>query len=117
MSRSVAVLVTLLIGGCSWLNAPERNLVPPDGGIGDGIELFCDDGLDDDGDMAFDCDDSDCSEEPACCERRTHSNAERGLDRSGPTCRVDVRADGRRGLGASPTFTRWNDFPRWLSSG
>ncbi|MBW2405481.1 MAG: hypothetical protein JRF42_17230 [Deltaproteobacteria bacterium] len=100
MSRSVAVLVTLLIGGCSWLNAPERNLVPPDGGIGDGIELFCDDGLDDDGDMAFD-----------------YSNAERGLDRSGPTCRVDVRADGRRGLGASPTFTRWNDFPRWLSSG
>ena len=71
MNRSLAVLFAWLIGGCSWLNAPERNLVPPDGGIGDGIELFCDDGLDDDDDMAFDCDDSDCSEEPACCERRT----------------------------------------------
>jgi hypothetical protein len=76
MNRSVAILVTLLIGGCSWLNAPERNLVPPDGGIGDGIELFCDDGLDDDQDMAFDCDDSDCSEEPACCERRTPTLSE-----------------------------------------
>jgi hypothetical protein len=72
MSRWLAVLVTLLIGGCSWLNAPERNLIPPDGGVRSGIELFCDDGLDDDGDMAFDCDDTDCSEEPACCEvRRT----------------------------------------------
>jgi hypothetical protein len=76
MNRWVAVLATLLIGGCSWLNAPERNLVPPDGGIGDGIELFCDDGLDDDDDMAFDCDDSDCSEEPACCERRTPTLSE-----------------------------------------
>jgi hypothetical protein len=85
MSRSVAVLVTLLIGGCSWLNAPERNLVPRDGGIKDGIELFCDDGLDDDGDMAFDCDDSDCSEEPACCERRTPTLSE---DWTAPDLRV-----------------------------
>jgi hypothetical protein len=70
MKRRLAVLITVLIGGCSWLNAPERNLLPPDGGVRSGVELFCDDGLDDDGDMAFDCDDSDCAEEPACCERR-----------------------------------------------
>ena len=77
MNRWLAVLATLLIGGCSWLNSPERNLVPPDGGVdGGGIELFCDDGLDDDEDMAFDCDDSDCSEEPACCERRTPTLSE-----------------------------------------
>jgi len=77
MNRWLAVLATLLIGGCSWLNAPERNLVPPDGGVdGGGIELFCDDGLDDDQDTAFDCDDSDCSEEPACCERRTPTLSE-----------------------------------------
>jgi hypothetical protein len=69
MNRWLAVLATLLIGGCSWLNAPERNLVPPDGGVG-GIELFCDDGLDDDDDLAFDCDDTDCSQEPACCVLR-----------------------------------------------
>ncbi|MGB8330868.1 MAG: hypothetical protein WCE62_12130, partial [Polyangiales bacterium] len=61
-------LSTLLIGGCSWLNAPDRDLLPPDGGVdGGGIELFCDDGFDDDEDLAFDCDDSDCAEEPACC--------------------------------------------------
>ena len=69
MNRWLAVLATLLVGGCSWLNAPERNLVPPDGGVR-GIELFCDDGLDDDDDLAFDCDDTDCSQEPACCELR-----------------------------------------------
>ena len=57
----------LLGGGCSWLNAPERNLTPPGG---DGIELFCDDMLDDDNDLAFDCDDTDCAQEPACCELR-----------------------------------------------
>ena len=68
MNRWLAVLGVLLIGGCSWLNAPERNLVPPDGGVERGIELFCDDGLDDDEDMAFDCADTDCSQEPACCE-------------------------------------------------
>jgi hypothetical protein len=70
MNRALTALTLLLVGGCSWLNAPERNLVPPDGGIDRGIELFCDDGLDDDGDLAFDCNDSDCAEEPACCERR-----------------------------------------------
>jgi hypothetical protein len=70
MNRWLAVLATLLIGGCSWLNAPERNLGPPDGGVDGGIELFCDDGLDDDADLAFDCDDTDCSQEPACCELR-----------------------------------------------
>jgi hypothetical protein len=61
----------LLIGGCSWLNAPDGGLLPPDGGVdGGGIELFCDDGLDDDGDFAVDCSDSDCAEEPACCQLR-----------------------------------------------
>lgn len=72
MSRCLATLVAVLVGGCSLLNAPDRNLIPPDGGVdGGGIELFCSDGLDDDDDMAVDCDDSDCSEEPACCERRS----------------------------------------------
>ena len=76
MIRAFAILTLLLVGGCSWLNAPERNLLPPDGGIDRGIELFCDDGLDDDEDLAFDCDDSDCAEEPACCERRTPTLSE-----------------------------------------
>ena len=70
MNRWLTVLTMFLIGGCSWVNAPERNLVPPDGGIKSGIELFCDDGLDDDEDLAIDCDDADCSQEPACCELR-----------------------------------------------
>jgi len=71
MSRWLASLGVLLVGGCSWLNAPDRDLLPPDGGVdGGGTELFCDDGFDDDEDLAFDCDDSDCAEEPACCERR-----------------------------------------------
>ena len=49
MNRWLQSCGVLLIGGCSWVNAPERNLVPPDGGVdGGGIELFCDDGLDDD---------------------------------------------------------------------
>ena len=60
-----------LVAGCSLLNAPDRNLTPPDGGVdGGGIELFCADGLDDDDDSATDCADADCSEEPVCCERR-----------------------------------------------
>jgi len=60
-----------LLGGCSLLNAPDRDLTPPDGGVdGGGIELFCSDGLDDDDDDATDCADADCDEEPACCERR-----------------------------------------------
>jgi hypothetical protein len=63
---------TIASVGCSWLNAPNRDLAPPDGGVdGGGIELFCDDDLDDDEDGAYDCDDSDCAEEPACCEART----------------------------------------------
>jgi len=77
MSRVLLPLLAsslLLAVGCSWLNAPERNLTPPDGGVdGGGIELFCDDELDDDNDMAFDCDDSDCAQEPACCELRRTS--------------------------------------------
>jgi hypothetical protein len=67
----VAGFVAMWTMGCSFLNAPNRNLTPPDGGVdGGGIELFCSDGLDDDNDMAVDCEDTDCSEEPACCERR-----------------------------------------------
>ncbi len=66
-----------LVAGCSLLNAPDRNLIPPDGGVdGGGIELFCDDGLDDDDDMATDCEDADCSQEPACCEERRTTLAE-----------------------------------------
>lgn len=66
------LLVACLASGCSWLNAPDRDLIARDGGVdGGGIELFCDDGLDDDDDMATDCADSDCAEEPACCERET----------------------------------------------
>jgi len=72
----VAASIALLTGGCSLLNAPDRNLLPPDGGVRSGIELFCDDGLDDDGDLAFDCDDPDCAEEPACCERQTPTLSE-----------------------------------------
>jgi hypothetical protein len=71
------VLITALLlasmSGCTLLNSPDRNLQPPDGGVdgGAGIELFCDDGLDDDEDSLADCADSDCAEEPACCERRS----------------------------------------------
>jgi hypothetical protein len=73
MRRGLATLTALLLSGCSWLNAPDRNLPPPDG---TGIELFCDDELDDDNDEAFDCDDSDCAEEPACCELRATTLSE-----------------------------------------
>jgi len=80
MSRGLAALLAsfaVVAGGCSWLNAPDRNLVPPDGGVdGGGIELFCDDMLDDDNDMAFDCDDTDCAQEPACCELRSTTLSE-----------------------------------------
>jgi len=67
-----AALGTLgLVAGCSLLNAPDRDLTPPDGGVdGGGIELFCADGFDDDDDSATDCADADCAEEPACCEKR-----------------------------------------------
>ena len=66
----LAAPLVLGAGGCTLLNAPERNLVPPDGGVKGGIELFCDDGFDDDEDTAVDCEDSDCAQEPACCEER-----------------------------------------------
>jgi len=71
MSRWLASLALWLIAGCSWLNAPDRGPLSRDGGVDSGgTELFCDDGFDDDEDLAVDCHDSDCSEEPACCERR-----------------------------------------------
>ena len=77
MRFSLAALLALLAGGCSWLNAPNGNLTPPDAGVdGGGIELFCDDGLDDDEDLAFDCDDADCAQEPACCELRSPTLSE-----------------------------------------
>lgn len=67
----------LCIGGCSWLNAPDRDLLDRDGGVdGGGIELFCDDGFDDDQDKATDCADSDCAEEPACCVRQSPTLSE-----------------------------------------
>jgi hypothetical protein len=73
----LSALIALLAGGCSLLNAPDRNLLPRDGGVdGGGIELFCADGLDDDNDLAFDCEDSDCAEELACCERRSPTLSE-----------------------------------------
>lgn len=62
--------------GCSLWNAPDRDLTPPDGGVDGGIELFCDDGLDDDQDTDTDCEDVDCSEEPICCERRSTTLSE-----------------------------------------
>ncbi len=71
MTRAYLIGVCLWLGGCSLLNAPDRNLTPPDGGVdGGGIELFCSDGIDDDEDEATDCADGDCAEEPACCQRR-----------------------------------------------
>ena len=71
MMRALLVGVSFCFFGCSLLNAPDRNLTPPDGGVdGGGIELFCSDGIDDDDDEATDCADTDCAEEPACCERR-----------------------------------------------
>lgn len=73
MRALVTALMLVWASGCTLLNAPDRNLQPPDGGVdgGTGIELFCDDGLDDDADSMFDCADVDCAEEPACCERRS----------------------------------------------
>ena len=86
MIRVLAVLAALVVGGCSIFNDPDRNPQPPGGSGGDGgtggmgtggfggdpgVELFCDDDLDDDNDTLTDCDDSDCAEEPACCERRS----------------------------------------------
>ncbi|MEM9730834.1 MAG: hypothetical protein AAF997_19790 [Myxococcota bacterium] len=76
------LLGTLWLAGCTVLNDPDRSRLPNTGGsagaggIGgaggaDGIELFCDDGTDDDEDTLIDCEDSDCDEEPACCERRS----------------------------------------------
>ncbi len=65
-------LLAALMAGCSWVNAPDRDSIDRDGGVDPGgIELFCDDGLDDDDDDAADCADPDCAEEPACCERET----------------------------------------------
>ena len=80
MRHSLATLLALLAplaGGCSWLNAPNDDSIPPDAGVdGGGIELFCDDGLDDDQDLAFDCDDADCAQEPACCALRSPTLSE-----------------------------------------
>ncbi len=78
MRALVTALLLASMSGCTLLNAPDRNLQPPDGGVdgGVGIELFCDDGLDDDDDSLFDCADSDCAEELACCERRSTTLSE-----------------------------------------
>ncbi|MEM7434491.1 MAG: hypothetical protein AAF436_05000 [Myxococcota bacterium] len=79
----VGFAILMWATGCSLFNAPDRNLTPPDGGMGgmggtpsEGIELFCDDGEDDDDDTLIDCEDTDCDEEPACCERRRPALAE-----------------------------------------
>jgi len=79
MTRHLALAALLLAGpaqGCTLVNAPDRDLQPPDGGMGGaggdtGIELFCDDAIDDDDDSLTDCEDQDCAEDLACCERRT----------------------------------------------
>lgn len=72
MRRSATSILAVGLFGCSLLNAPDRDLTPPDGGVdGGGVELFCDDGLDDDQDTVTDCADPDCAEEPVCCERRS----------------------------------------------
>ncbi|MCZ6805816.1 MAG: hypothetical protein O7F08_02590 [Deltaproteobacteria bacterium] len=78
MRALVAALLLALMSGCTLLNTPDRNLQPPDGGVdgGIGIELFCDDGLDDDDDSLSDCADPDCAEELACCERRSTTLSE-----------------------------------------
>ncbi len=76
MKRWLTALLALLVSGCSWLNAPNRELLPDGGVDGGGIELFCDDGLDDDEDTAVDCEDSDCDQEPACCELRATTLSE-----------------------------------------
>ena len=80
--RALFFAVALLsLAGCSVFNDPDRSKLLPVGGSGgaggvggvggsDGVELFCDDGIDDDDDTRIDCDDPDCAEEPACCERR-----------------------------------------------
>ena len=75
MKRSLVLALCIAGAGCSLLNQPDRDLTPPDGGVdggvdGGGIELFCSDGFDDDSDQATDSQDTDCAEEPACCERR-----------------------------------------------
>ncbi len=68
--------------GCSIFNAPDRDLIPndggldamPDGGPGDGGpdggpvgEQNCQNGIDDDGDQLTDCADFDCIAQPECC--------------------------------------------------
>ena len=83
MRLSLLLAACMLGAGCSLLNAPDRNLTPPDAGVdggvdAGGIELFCTDGFDDDSDTATDCQDSDCAEEPACCERRRTTLATTG---------------------------------------
>ncbi|MGB5810966.1 MAG: hypothetical protein WBG86_10585 [Polyangiales bacterium] len=80
MRAILAALVVTSAFGCTLVNDPDRNLVPPDGGVdggmdggvdsGIGTELFCENDTDDDQDTRVDCDDTDCDEEPACCERR-----------------------------------------------
>jgi hypothetical protein len=59
-----------LLGGCTLLNAPDLDLTPPESPGPERVELFCSDGTDDDEDLDVDCDDSDCAQEPACCEER-----------------------------------------------
>lgn len=76
MKLRLTALLVLLVSGCSWLNSPNRELLPDGGVDGGGIELFCDDGIDDDEDTAVDCEDSDCAEEPACCELRATTLSE-----------------------------------------
>ena len=80
MKLSMTVLLALLVSGCSWLNSPNRELLPDGGVDGGGIELFCDDGMDDDEDTAVDCEDSDCDQEPACCELRATTLSEDWAD-------------------------------------
>src|SRR5262245_4773024 len=54
--------LVLSLGFCAALVYP---LVPS---IGHAAKEICDNGIDDDGDKAIDCEDSDCSGDPSCKE-------------------------------------------------
>jgi len=63
---------------CEWIGSPKNGSCQD--ASGGATEAICDDGIDNDGDGATDCDDSDCSGDPACstpvtCSDYTSKNA------------------------------------------